>query len=62
LGQSEITRDIPALLLVDQRQKELANAAETNKHRLMLPMPLKIKDLLQSLFKLLRKNDGRLVT
>jgi serine/threonine-protein kinase len=55
LGKSEITHDLPAVLLVDQRQKELAGAAETNDHRLMLPMPLKIKNLLQTLAKLLRK-------
>jgi serine/threonine-protein kinase len=55
LGKSEITHDLPAVLLVDQRQKELAGAAETNDHRLMLPMPLKIKNLLRTLAKLLRK-------
>jgi eukaryotic-like serine/threonine-protein kinase len=58
LGQSDITRDIPAVLLVDQRQKELVQAAETNEHRLLLPLPLKIKSLLQTLAKLLRKSDA----
>ena len=55
MGQSQITHDIPAVLLVDKRQKELAEAAQTNDHRLLLPMPLKIKNLLHALVKLLGK-------
>ena len=55
LGQTDITREIPAVLLVDKRQKELAGAAETNEHRLLLPMPLKIKNLFDALVKLLGK-------
>ena len=55
MGQSEITHDIPAVLLVDKRQKELVEAAQTNEHHLLLPMPLKIKNLLHALIKLLGK-------
>ena len=55
LGQSEITQDIPAVLLVDKRQKDLVEAAQTNDHRLLLPMPLKIKNLLHALIQLLGK-------
>ena len=57
LGQSEITRDIPALLLIDRRQKKLAGAAQTDDHRLILPMPLKITSLFQTLVKLLGKQS-----
>lgn len=57
LGQSEIARDTPAILLVDPREKELARAAQTAEHRLLLPLPLKIKSLLETLAKLLRNNE-----
>jgi eukaryotic-like serine/threonine-protein kinase len=57
LGQSEITRDVPTILLVDPREKELARAAQTAEHRLLMPLPLKIKSLLQTLAKLLRTSD-----
>ncbi len=53
LGESEITENIPAILLVDKRQRALIKAAETSDHRVLLPMPLKIKQLRSKLLKLL---------
>ena len=43
LGEGQTTSDIPAVLLVDKREKELTKAAKPGDHRLLLPMPLKIK-------------------
>ncbi len=56
LGTTDITRDIPAVLLLDKRQKELVETVQTGAHRLLLPMPLKIKNLLQALAQLLGKD------
>lgn len=54
LGEGQTTSDIPAVLLVDKREKELAEAAKPGEHRLLLPMPLKIKSLREALIKLLQ--------
>jgi len=57
LGETDTTQDIPAVLLIDKRQKELVDAARTDDHRVLLPMPLKIKNLLQALTQLLGKDE-----
>ncbi len=54
LGEGQTTSDIPAVLLVDKREKELTKAAKPDDHRLLLPMPLKIKSLREALIKLLK--------
>jgi serine/threonine-protein kinase len=54
LGELEQARDTPAILLVDKRHKELIEVASTNEHRILLPMPLKMKQLRLALRKLLR--------
>jgi serine/threonine-protein kinase len=38
-------KDIPAILCVDEDHKDLAEMAETNERRIMLPMPLKVRQL-----------------
>jgi len=53
LGESEYTANIPAILLVDKRQRAFIDAATTSDHRVLLPMPLKIKQLRSKLLKLL---------
>jgi serine/threonine-protein kinase len=53
LGASEQTSSTPAILLVDSRHKGLIEAAQTAEHRVLLPMPLKIKELRAALSKLL---------
>lgn len=54
LGEGDTTADIPAVLLVDKHDKELTAAAKPDDHRLMLPIPLKIKSLREALIKLLK--------
>jgi tRNA A-37 threonylcarbamoyl transferase component Bud32 len=49
LGELEATANIPAILLVDQRLKGAAKAAKTAPHRVLLPMPLRLKELLERL-------------
>lgn len=58
LGEGDTTSDIPAVLLVDKRQKDLTKAAKPDDHRLLLPMPLKIKSLREALIKLLQKKKA----
>jgi serine/threonine-protein kinase len=53
LGESETASHIPAVLLVDKRQKRLADAAATNEHRVLLSMPLKMKELRTKLINLI---------
>jgi serine/threonine-protein kinase len=53
LGQMDHTRETPAILLVDKRQKALIEAAQTSEHRILLPMPLKVIQLRRALVKLL---------
>ena len=53
LGEVESTRDMPAILLVDQRRRELVQGARTAGHRLLLPLPISLKVLRQKLEALL---------
>ena len=55
LGEGQTTGDIPAVLLVDKREKDLTKAAKPDDHRLLLPIPLKIKSLREALIKLLQE-------
>jgi len=52
LGESETASHVPAVLLLDKRQRSLADAAQPNSHRVLLSMPLKIKELRVTLMKL----------
>lgn len=55
LGDSETASQVPAILLVDKRRKSLADAAQTNDHHVLLPMPLKMKELRATLLKLVSR-------
>jgi serine/threonine-protein kinase len=49
----EKTKDIPAVLLVDRKQQHIIRGAIMAPHRLMLAMPLKVRELRIALLKLL---------
>ena len=53
LGAMEATAEIPAILLVDQRLKGISQAAQTAGHRVLLSMPLRLKELRDKLRELL---------
>jgi serine/threonine-protein kinase len=55
LGESDATSSTPAVLLVDSRHKDLMASARTDEHRVLLEMPLKIKELRAALAKLLAR-------
>lgn len=52
-GQNEDTKDIPAVLFLAERHEEYAAQASTSEHRVLLPMPLKVRQLRAILLKLL---------
>lgn len=53
-GSLDGTKELPAILLVDNRQDDIIRRAQLNEHRMMLSMPLKVKELRNVLLKLLR--------
>ena len=53
LGRSEHARHVPAILLVDQNQDDMVRSAELSDHRVILKMPLKVRELRATLLKLL---------
>jgi eukaryotic-like serine/threonine-protein kinase len=53
LGELETTAHIPAILLIDPRLKSAVKSAKTADHRVLLAMPLRLKDLVQKLRDLL---------
>jgi serine/threonine-protein kinase len=53
-GAHEQTRDVPAILMVDNRQTEIIKAARLSEHRMLLSLPFKLRELRVALLKLLR--------
>jgi len=53
-GAHEQTRDMPAILMVDNRQAEIVKAARLSEHRVLLSLPFKLRELRVALLKLLR--------
>jgi methylenetetrahydrofolate dehydrogenase (NADP+)/methenyltetrahydrofolate cyclohydrolase len=58
-GSSPITRSIPAILFVDQHHGELIKEASLAHHRVVLTMPMKMRELRETLLKLLRPGYQR---
>ena len=53
-GEMEQTRKVPAILLVDDDQRELASQAQLGDHRLLLTMPIKVREVRNALKRLLQ--------
>ncbi|ADB16533.1 serine/threonine protein kinase [Pirellula staleyi DSM 6068] len=53
-GMNASSKDVPAILFVDQRQTSIIKSANMAPHRLLLTMPLKVRELRETLLKLLR--------
>jgi serine/threonine-protein kinase len=53
-GEDAHTADIPAILLVDRKQQFVIRGAKVGPKRMMLAMPLKVRELRASLLKLLK--------
>jgi serine/threonine-protein kinase len=52
-ASDEKTKNVPAILLVDRKQQFIIRGANMAPHRLMLAMPLKVRELRIALLKLL---------
>jgi serine/threonine-protein kinase len=52
-GVHPATKDVPAILFVDEKQADLVKAASLSDHRVLLSMPLKVRELRNTLLKLL---------
>jgi serine/threonine-protein kinase len=55
LAQQEHTKNIPVIMLADPRQQHIIRGAKTSDHHVLLPMPLKVRELRQALVQLTRK-------
>jgi eukaryotic-like serine/threonine-protein kinase len=53
-GEREQTRDIPAILFVDNQQSSIIKSAALAPHRVLLSTPLRVRELRETLLKLLR--------
>jgi len=56
-GALKETKDVPAILFVDGQQKNLIQAAQTAPHRVVLSTPLKVRELRDTLIKLIRQAE-----
>lgn len=57
-GESEDTRGIPAVLFLAEQDQHLASQANTSEHRVIITMPLKVRQLRTVLLKLLLQQSG----
>lgn len=55
-GMAEKTRDVPAILFVAEHHRSLAERAQAAPHRVLIPMPLKVRHLRAILLRLLSPN------
>ncbi|MGN6545910.1 MAG: protein kinase domain-containing protein [Aureliella sp.] len=58
LGSDSHTADMPAILLVDRKQQFVIRHAKTGPKRVMIGMPLKVRDLRTTLLRLLTSDEG----
>ena len=52
-GSNDVTKKIPAILFVDPKQSELIQGARLSDKRVLVSMPLKVRELRETLTKLL---------
>jgi serine/threonine-protein kinase len=52
-SEAQLTRHIPAVLMLDEQHQDLAGTVRTGGHHVLLPMPLKVRQLRAILLKLL---------
>lgn len=52
-GLAPATKDVPAILFIDQKQSDLGKSASLGEHRALLSMPLKVRELREMLLRLL---------
>jgi len=55
LAGQEHTKHIPVIMLVDPKQQHIIRGARTSSNHVLLPMPLKVRELRQTLVRLINK-------
>lgn len=55
----ELTSELPSILMVDRKQSHIIDQARRGSNRILLPMPLKVKQLRTALTKLLAGTPKR---
>jgi serine/threonine-protein kinase len=48
-GQEVVTRDIPAVLLLDESHRDWEREAQTSQHRIVAKMPIKLRQLREAI-------------
>jgi serine/threonine-protein kinase len=56
--EQEHTKDIPVVMLVDPKQQHIIRGAKTSPKHVLLPMPLKVRELRQALAKLTERKPA----
>ena len=56
-GKNELTQRIPAILFVDQNQQALVEQAKVARHRVILSMPIRLRQLRSILLKLFKAKE-----
>ncbi len=59
--EQEHTRPIPAIMLVDPKQQHIIRGAKTSPIHVLLPMPLKVRDLREALVRLTHRPTDQVV-
>jgi CheY-like chemotaxis protein len=59
LTEQEHTKDVPVVMLVDPRQQHIIRGAKTDLKHVLLPMPLKVRELRQALVRLTKGAVGQ---
>jgi len=57
-GAMDKTKQIPAILFLDEKRQDMAGLAQVAEHRVLLPMPLKVRQLRAILLKLISGNSA----
>jgi serine/threonine protein kinase len=60
MAEQEHTRKIPMIMLVDPRQKHLIRGAKTSENHVLLSMPLKVRELRETLAQLTREQADQI--
>ena len=57
-GEMDHTKHIPAILFLDEKRQDMAGLAQVTDHRVLLPMPLKVRQLRAILLKVISGSSG----
>jgi serine/threonine-protein kinase len=62
LASGSATKDVPAILFVDSKQTDLIKGADVAPHRVILTTPLRVRELRETLLKLLQRGHSSIAS